>query len=104
MQLIAGAKLDIGRTRSTNQDALSSWADETVGLFIVADGVGGSAAGDIASQLAIDTLVPALRPKLEEMRDGPQRPSSPDVPGSDEASSPQPLTYERRLVRLVNHI
>src|SRR5206468_11593054 len=37
-----------------NEDALT--ADEGLGMFVVADGMGGHNAGEVASQLAIDTL------------------------------------------------
>ncbi len=94
MRLIAGAKLDIGQTRSTNQDPLDSWADGTVGLFIVADRVGGSAAGGVASQLAIDTIVATLRPKLEEFT------GTPGIGNGDGSI----LSYELHLVRLVNRV
>jgi protein phosphatase len=43
-----------GQTRDNNEDA---WiADLDAGLFAVADGVGGCAAGEVAAPLAIDTL------------------------------------------------
>jgi PPM family protein phosphatase len=43
-----------GRVRKTNEDAFAT--DPTTGLFAVADGMGGHNAGEVAAQLAIDTL------------------------------------------------
>lgn len=48
------AKSDIGKARETNQDAYyASQPSDTVGLYIVADGMGGYNGGDIASTLAV---------------------------------------------------
>jgi serine/threonine protein phosphatase PrpC/CRP-like cAMP-binding protein len=48
------AATDVGRRRSHNED--SFLADENLGLFIVADGMGGHAAGEIASEIAVRTI------------------------------------------------
>ena len=45
---------DVGKRRRRNEDSVL--ADPQSGLFIVADGVGGRAAGDIASRLTVDTF------------------------------------------------
>ncbi|MDH5671730.1 MAG: Stp1/IreP family PP2C-type Ser/Thr phosphatase [Myxococcales bacterium] len=45
---------DIGRRRTTNEDAFL--IDEELGLFVVADGMGGHNAGEIASEQAVETL------------------------------------------------
>lgn len=54
---------DIGRKRSHNEDAIATWEpDEAPGLarsgclYIVADGVGGAAAGEVASRYAADKV------------------------------------------------
>ncbi|HEX3765113.1 MAG TPA: PP2C family serine/threonine-protein phosphatase [Kofleriaceae bacterium] len=44
----------IGKVRSTNEDALI--VEPRLGLYAVLDGMGGASAGDIASQLARDTI------------------------------------------------
>jgi serine/threonine protein phosphatase PrpC len=58
-----------GLLRSTNEDAFLVAPD--VGLFIVCDGVGGNAAGEVASRMAVDTLQAALenihRPALAHL-------------------------------------
>jgi protein phosphatase len=44
---------DVGRVRKRNEDALS--VDVPNGIFLVADGLGGHASGDVASRVAIET-------------------------------------------------
>ena len=44
-----GSATDVGRVRTLNEDSLLA----VPGLFVVADGMGGHAAGEVASQLAI---------------------------------------------------
>ena len=50
---------DIGKRRMTNEDALL--IDESIGLYAVADGMGGHNAGEIASREALDALVGMVR-------------------------------------------
>jgi protein phosphatase len=45
---------DLGRKRTTNEDAF--FVDDELGLYVVADGMGGHAAGEVASREAVDTL------------------------------------------------
>jgi len=45
---------DVGRRRASNEDAF--FVDDALGLYAVADGMGGHNAGEVASQEAIDTL------------------------------------------------
>ena len=52
MNVAVGAKSDIGRVREVNED--SFLVDEP--LFVVADGMGGHLAGDVASTTAVDTI------------------------------------------------
>jgi len=49
---------DVGRCREVNQDELL--IDPALGLYAVADGMGGHAAGEVASQLAIESLARAM--------------------------------------------
>jgi serine/threonine protein phosphatase PrpC len=58
MRLQAGACSDKGRVRSINEDSYA--CDPSKGLFVVCDGMGGEAAGEVASQLAIETIVRSI--------------------------------------------
>ncbi len=49
---------DRGRVRTTNQDAFAILKE--CGVWIVADGMGGRAGGDIASRITVDCLADAL--------------------------------------------
>lgn len=58
MKLHSVALTHVGR-RDNNEDALFS--DSSLGLFAVADGLGGYEGGEVASQLAIETLVELVK-------------------------------------------
>jgi protein phosphatase len=53
MELSAGSRTDVG-PRKMNQDHLGSWPE--LGLYVVADGMGGHNAGEVASHLAVETI------------------------------------------------
>ena len=54
MKLIAAGQTNVGRKRSHNEDNLL--LVEAENLFVVADGMGGHASGEVASQIAIEAL------------------------------------------------
>ncbi|WP_420889941.1 PP2C family protein-serine/threonine phosphatase [Deinococcus psychrotolerans] len=54
--LLSGLLTDKGRQRSVNQDAGLAVESLSGGLYAVADGMGGHAAGELAANLALDAL------------------------------------------------
>ena len=62
VRLRVGAATDRGRVRVLNEDAYALRA--TQGLFVVCDGMGGAPAGEVASQIAADTIVRQLADDL----------------------------------------
>ena len=58
----AAARTDVGRTRETNEDCVFSAPD--IGLIMVADGMGGHAGGEVASDVAVATIVATLKEEL----------------------------------------
>jgi serine/threonine protein phosphatase PrpC len=50
----SGAATDTGLLRERNEDRY--WADPERGMFLVCDGVGGNAAGEVAAQTAVDVI------------------------------------------------
>ena len=50
---------EIGCIRANNEDSFEY--DEAVGLYAVSDGMGGSAAGEVASRMAVETVLASFR-------------------------------------------
>jgi len=59
MKLFAYGLSDKGLSRKHNED--SFYADKDLGLFVVADGMGGHSAGDVASSMAVEALSGYIR-------------------------------------------
>lgn len=62
------ASSDRGKKRSHNEDRylLQAWSDNSAVLAVVADGMGGNQAGEVAAQIAIDTFAELLNQPLPQ--------------------------------------
>jgi serine/threonine protein phosphatase PrpC len=67
LTLEAAASTHTGLVRANNQDAFGM--DRALGLYIVCDGMGGAAGGEIASKLAVDTFLAIARQELHSCAD-----------------------------------
>jgi PPM family protein phosphatase len=55
VQIVCGGVTDVGRVRTNNEDCFR--IVEPLHLFVLADGMGGEAHGEIASAMAVETVV-----------------------------------------------
>ena len=69
MGIRAAGNTDIGCVRKHNED--SFLADANLGLFVVADGLGGHAAGEVASQIVVETVARFVGETVEKDRTWP---------------------------------
>lgn len=59
---------DVGQRREHNEDAIAS--DAEIGLVVLADGMGGYKAGEVASEMAILTIIAELKESMAQCPPG----------------------------------
>ncbi|MBW2092517.1 MAG: serine/threonine-protein phosphatase [Deltaproteobacteria bacterium] len=69
--LVGAARSDIGLVRENNEDAF--FFDGSLGLYLVADGMGGHAAGEVASSMAMQTVADYIRHFKDKPSEDPER-------------------------------
>ena len=81
--VVAAAITHVGNVRESNED--SHWVDDASGSFVVCDGMGGHAAGEVASARAVEVVR--------------ERWTAPDVQGAVAACASDPAGGRRSLLR-----
>lgn len=76
MNIISAGATDSGKIRANNEDAYL--VQDELGLYAVADGIGGHEGGEVASRIAIETIAAAL----------------PDLLGDKDRTPPQGLSAD----------
>lgn len=59
---------DVGQRRDHNEDSVAS--DLAIGLLVLADGMGGYKAGEVASEIAVLTIVADLKESMQTLEPG----------------------------------
>ncbi|WP_446899464.1 Stp1/IreP family PP2C-type Ser/Thr phosphatase [Clostridium sp. LBM24168] len=58
---MVGILSDIGKVRKLNEDSLSFYRGSDFSIYVIADGMGGHNAGEVASKIAVDTTISYMK-------------------------------------------
>src|SRR2546425_2181197 len=105
LKLTAADKTDVGKQREQNEDCaykrIESSEEGDRGLFIVADGMGGYQAGEVASRLAVETISKAMDSFFKPLPDQPTiKLTLPEVPDDPDATIKIPTPKEVQSAEL----
>ena len=67
-KLLLYGKTDVGSVRDHNEDAIGF--DESIGLAILADGMGGHRGGEMASAITVSTILETVSQKIKNIKPG----------------------------------
>ncbi len=98
LSLRSAGLTDVGRKRTSNEDSFV--IDDKNHFYVVADGMGGHAAGEVASRLAVESIgrhISGTDPRRE-----PTLPASLRSPSREEAALPPPARRVLTAIRLAN--
>ena len=98
LEISAAGLSDVGRKRKSNEDSFA--AVDGLKLYIVADGMGGHAAGEVASRLAVESIerhISGAQPHTV-----PTVPAGARPPAPEEAHLPAPARQVLNAIRLAN--
>lgn len=63
---MVGVKSDLGNIRKLNEDYAGFYEEDEVKIYVVADGMGGHNAGEIASKIATESIINFIKSKIKD--------------------------------------
>lgn len=62
---MVGVLSDVGNYRPINEDSVGYYVDNNIGIYVIADGMGGHNAGEVASKLAVNTIIEYFKKHID---------------------------------------